>query len=71
VGLVLDAADQVEPLLKLLLIKTFILALDRDDDILELVHEDGEESDTENLNDTTKDLLHDGLRAEVTVTYSR
>ena len=38
IGLVLDPSDQVEPLLELLLVVAFLLAADRDDDVLELVH---------------------------------
>ena len=39
IGLVLDTTDKVEPLLELLFVLALVLALDRDDDILELVHE--------------------------------
>ena len=40
IGLVLDTTDKVEPLLELLFVLALVLALDRDDNILELVHED-------------------------------
>ena len=39
IGLVLDTTDKVEPLLELLFVLALALALDRDDNILELVHE--------------------------------
>ena len=39
IGLVLDTTDKVEPLLELLFVLALVLALDRDDNILELVHE--------------------------------
>ena len=39
IGLVLYATDKVEPLLELLFVLALVLALDRDDNILELVHE--------------------------------
>ena len=39
IGLVLDTTDKVEPLLELLFVLALILALNRDDNILELVHE--------------------------------
>ena len=39
IGLVFDTTNQVEPLLELLLVLALVLALDRDDNILELVHE--------------------------------
>ena len=39
IGLVFDTTDKVEPLLELLFVLALVLALDRDDNILELVHE--------------------------------
>mmetsp|Transcript_36605 Transcript_36605/g.44711 ORF Transcript_36605/g.44711 Transcript_36605/m.44711 type:complete len:375 (-) Transcript_36605:1047-2171(-) len=57
-GLVLDAADQIEPLLQFLLVQTLILAFDRDHNVLELVHQDREEGDAKDLNDAAEDLLH-------------
>ena len=67
VGLVLDSADQVEPLLKFLLVQAVILSLQGDNDVLELVHQDGEEGDAKDLNDAAEDLLHDRDRAKVTI----
>jgi hypothetical protein len=57
-GLVLDAADQIEPLLQFLLVQTLVLAFDRDHNVLELVHQDREEGDAKDLNDAAEDLLH-------------
>jgi len=71
VWLVLDAADQVEPLLKFLLILALTLTLDRDNDVLELVHQDREEGNTEDLNDTSEDFFHDRLGAEISIAYCR
>lgn len=65
--LVFDAADQVEPLLQFLLILALVLAFELNNDVLELVHEDREESDTEDLDDATENLLQNGLRAIVTI----
>ena len=67
IGLVLDPTNKVEPLLELLFILALVLAPHRDDNVLELVHEDGEEGDAEDLNDTTEYLLHDRAGTVVTV----
>lgn len=66
--LVLYTTNQVEPLLQLLLVEALVLALDGDNNILEFVHQDREESDTEDLDDAAEDLFHNRLRAEVTIT---
>ena len=58
VRLVFNPPDQIEPLLKLLLVDTIVLAFDRDNDVLELVHQDGEESNAKDLNDAAENLLH-------------
>ena len=44
------------------------VALDGLHHLDETVHEDGEESDTEDLDDTSENLLHDRDWAEVTIT---
>ena len=59
VGLILDASDQVEPLLKLLLVVALALTLQLNHNVLEFVHQDREEGDTEDLDDATEDLFHD------------
>ena len=71
VWLVLDSADQVEPLLEFLVLVARVLSLHRDDDVLELVHQDGEEGDAEDLNDAAENLLHDRNWVEITVTDCR
>ena len=60
IGLVLDTTNQVEPLLQLLLVVALILTLNRNNDVLELVHQNGEESHAKDLDDATQDFFHDG-----------
>ena len=69
IWLVLDASDEVEPLLQFLLIVAFVLPFHRHNDVLELVHKDGEEGHTEDLNDATEYLLHDRDWTRVTIAY--
>ena len=71
IGLVLDTTDKIEPLLELLFVLALVLTLDGDDDILELVHENREEGDSEDLNDATEYFLHDRAGAVITIADSR
>lgn len=71
VRLVLDPANQIKPLLQLLVVLTFILPFDVDDNLLELVHQNREESDAKYLNYRTKYLFHYRLRTEVSIAHSR
>ena len=71
VGLVLDPADQVEPLLQFLLVQAVVLALDGHHNVLELVHQDRKEGDAKDLDDTAENFLHDRDRAKVTIANGR
>jgi len=69
--LITDLLDQGKPALKDVFIVTEVASFERKDNFNETVHQDGEEGNTENLNDGTKNFLRDWRRIVITVTNGR